>query len=160
MKKIQRQEMERLLYVALTRARHTLVFALDSDFFRGARGQVHSDTQLKWLQADTGEANAEVIASAPEQASACEQTAAHHQQRQAEPVPESLSALQLETGWIDIARQKAGTIIETVTQSQFAPEEEADAETPSTEEWIEIEPELRPPRIDHPATRYGVWWHD
>src|SRR5439155_15959518 len=160
MKKIQRQEMERLLYVALTRARHTLVFALDSDFFRGARGQVHSDTQLKWLKADAGEANAEVIAAASDEASACTETAAHHKQRQLEPVPECLSTLQLETGWIDIARQRAGTIIETVSPSQFAPEEEAASETPSTEEWIEIEPELRPPRIDNPATRYGVWWHD
>ena len=159
MKKIQRQEMERLLYVALTRARHTLVFALDSDFFRGKRG-VHSDTQLKWLKADAGEANAEVVAAAPQEASACAETAAHHERRQPEPVPESLSALQLETGWIDIARQRAGTIIETVSPSQFAPEEEAASETPSTEEWIEIEPELRPPRIDNPATRYGVWWHD
>ncbi len=159
MKKIQRQEMERLLYVALTRARHTLVFALDSDIFRGKRG-VHSDTQLKWLKADAGEANAEVVAAAPQEASACAETAAHHERRQPEPVPESLSALQLETGWIDIARQRAGTIIETVSPSQFAPEEEAASETPSTEEWIEIEPELRPPRIDNPATRYGVWWHD
>ena len=23
-----------------------------------------------------------------------------------------------------------------------------------------MEPELRPARIDNPATRYGVWWHD
>jgi ATP-dependent exoDNAse (exonuclease V) beta subunit len=23
-----------------------------------------------------------------------------------------------------------------------------------------LEPELRPPRIDNPAKRYGVWWHD
>ncbi|PYL26747.1 MAG: hypothetical protein DMF45_13835, partial [Verrucomicrobia bacterium] len=159
MKKIQRQEMERLLYVALTRPRHTLVFALDSDFFRGKRG-VHSDTQLKWLKADAGEANAQVVAAAPQEASACAETAAHHERRQPEPVPESLSALQLETGWIDVARQRAGTIIETVSPSQFAPEEEAASETPSTEEWIEIEPELRPPRIDNPATRYGVWWHD
>jgi len=151
--------MERLLYVALTRARHTLVFALDSDFFRGKRG-VHSDTQLKWLKAGAGEANAEVVAAAPQEASACAATVARQREREPEPVPESLSALQLETGWIDVARQRAGTIIETVSPSQFAPEEEAASETPSTEEWIEIEPELRPPRIDNPATRYGVWWHD
>src|SRR5438105_3100922 len=160
MKKIQRQEMERLLYVALTRARHTLVFALDSDFFRGARGQVHSDTQLKWLKADAGEANAEVVAAVLDEASACAATVARQREREPEPVPESLSALRIETGWIDIARQKAGTIIQTVSPSQFAPEEEAAAETPSTDEWIEIEPELRPPRIDNPATRYGVWWHN
>jgi ATP-dependent exoDNAse (exonuclease V) beta subunit len=70
-----------------------------------------------------------------------------------------LGALRLETGWVDIARQRAASIIETVTPSQFAPEEEV-SETPSAEQWIEIEPELRPPQIDNPATRYGVWWHD
>jgi len=157
---VQRQEMERLLYVALTRARHTLVFALDSDFFRGSRGQVHSDTQLKWLKADAGEPNADALSAASGTATSCGETTAHHERRQPEPVPQSLDALQLETGWIDIARQRAGTIIETVTPSQFAPEEAATVETPSTEEWIEIEPELRPPRIDNPAMRYGVWWHD
>lgn len=159
LKRVQRQEMERLLYVALTRARHTLVFALDSDFFRGARGQVHSDTQLKWLQADASEPNAEIIAAVPDEASACAETEARHREMKPDPVQETLNALQLETGWIDIARQRAGSIIQTVSPSRFAPEEEV-TETPSTEEWIEIEPELRPPRIDNPATRYGVWWHD
>ena len=156
---IQRQEMERLLYVALTRARHTLALALDADFFKGKRG-VHSDTQLKWLKADAGEPNAAAMAATAEEANACEETAAYHKRREQEPVAAGLNALRIETGWIDIARQKAGTIIETVSPSQFAPEEQAAAaETPSTEEWIEIEPELRPARIDNPATRYGVWWH-
>src|SRR5207302_6764578 len=87
------------------------------------------------------------------------ETAAHHREREPETAVDSLGTLQLETGWIDIARQRARTLIETVTPSQFAPEETVSV-TPSTEEWIEIEPELRPPRIDNPATRYGVWWHD
>jgi ATP-dependent exoDNAse (exonuclease V) beta subunit len=158
MKKVQRQEMERLLYVALTRARHTLVLALDADFFRGKRG-VHSDTQLKWLQADANEANAEIMAALSDEATACKEIAARHRERVPESVADSLTALRLDTGWVDIARQRAASIIETVTPSQFAPEEEL-SETPSTEQWIEIEPELRPPRIDNPATRYGVWWHD
>ena len=158
MKKVQRHEMERLLYVALTRARHTLVLALDPGFFRGKRG-VHSDTQLKWLQADANEANAEVMSSLPEQATACAETAARHKEHAPEPLADSLRALRLETGWVDIARQKAAAIIKTVTPSKFAPEEEP-GKTPSTDEWIEIEPELRPPRIDNPATRYGIWWHD
>ena len=158
MKKIQRHEMERLLYVALTRARHTLVLALDAEFFRGKRG-VHSDTQLKWLQADAKERNAEIILNLPDEATACEKTAARHKERTPELVVDSLRALRLETGWVDIARQKGASIIETVTPSKFAPEEEP-GEAPSTEEWLEIEPELRPSRIDNPATRYGVWWHD
>jgi len=157
LKRIQRQEMERLLYVALTRARHTLVFALDQDFFRGKRG-VHSDTQLKWLKADSREPNAGAVSAAFQEASACQETAAHQRTRQSEPVPETLSTLQLETGWIDVARQMAGTIIKTASPSEFTPPEEV--EERNTEEWIEIEPELRPPRIDNPATRYGVWWHD
>jgi len=158
LKRIQRQEMERLLYVALTRARHTLVFALDVDFFRGKRG-VHGDTQLKWLQADGNEPNAKIIAAIPEEPTFCEETVARQREREPESDADTLSALRLETGWIDIARQRAASIIETITPSQFAPKEET-AETPSTDEWIEIEPELRPPRIDNPATRYGVWWHD
>jgi ATP-dependent exoDNAse (exonuclease V) beta subunit len=155
-KKVQRQEMERLLYVALTRARHTLALALDADFFRGKRG-VHSDTQLKWLQADANEANAEIMSALSDEATACQETAARQRERAPEWVADSLRALRLETGWVDIARQMATSIIKTVTPSQFAPE--ALSETPSTEKWIEIEPELRPRRIDNPATRYGVWWH-
>ena len=158
LKRIQRQEMERLLYVALTRARHTLIFAMDVDFFRGKRG-VHGDTQLKWLQADAKEPNAKIIADVPEEPTSCEETAARQLEREPEPDADTLSGLRLETGWIDIARQRAVSIIETVTPSKFAPKEDT-AQAPSTEEWIEIEPELRPPRIDNPATRYGVWWHD
>jgi ATP-dependent helicase/nuclease subunit A len=158
MKKVQRQEMERLLYVALTRARHTLVLALDADFFRGKRG-VHSDTQLKWLQADANEVNAEIMLALSDKATACEETAAHHKERTPEPVADTSRALRLETGWVDSARQRAASIIETVTPSQFTPEEEL-IEKRSTDEWMEIEPELRPPRIANPATRYGIWWHD
>lgn len=158
MKKIQRQEMERLLYVALTRARHTLVLALDADFFRGKRG-VHSDTQLKWLQADVNEPNAEVVSNLPDEGTACEQTAARFKQREREITSDSLHALPLETGSVDIARQRAASITHVLTPSQFVAEEEP-GELPTTEEWIEIEPELRPPRIDNPATRYGIWWHD
>jgi len=159
MKKVQRQEMERLLYVALTRARHTLVLALDTEFFRGKRG-VLSDTQLKWLQADAKEPNSQIISDLPDEGTACELTAARHRERAPDLVADNLGVLRLETGWVDIARQRAVSIIETVTPSQFAPTEEEPSESPSVEEWIELEPELRPPRIDNPAKRYGVWWHD
>jgi ATP-dependent helicase/nuclease subunit A len=159
LERTQRQQMERLLYVALTRARHTLVLALDSEFFRGAKGQVHTDTQLKCLQADNGEANAEVLFAIAGEANACGKTTSRQGEMRAEEVHDSLSALQLETGWIDLARQKAAVFIETMSPSKFSPEEEI-APTESADVWIEVEPELRPPRIDSPATRYGVWWHE
>src|SRR5437867_4414436 len=94
-KRVQRQEMERLLYVALTRARHTLVLAMDHAFFRGAKGQVHADTQLKWLQADTGEANAEAIAAIAVEANACAETASRQSEMRSEEVHDSLSALRV-----------------------------------------------------------------
>ena len=65
---------------------HSLNGPLDSDFFRGSKNQVHSDTQLKWLRADTGEPNADAMAAAADQATACPETATHHKQRQPEPV--------------------------------------------------------------------------
>src|SRR5207245_10240257 len=43
--------------------------------------------------------------------------------------------------------------------SKFVPEEEL-SETPSAVQRSETESELRPLRIDNPATRYGLWWHD
>jgi len=104
--------------------------------------------------------NAQIISDLSHEATACELTAAHHKERAPDLVADSLRALRLETGWIDIARQRASSIIEIVTPSQFAPTEEEPSESPSVEEWIELEPELRPPRIDNPAKRYGIWWHD
>ena len=157
MKKIQRQEMERLLYVALTRARHTLVLALDTEFFRGRRG-VHGDTQIKWMKADANEPNYAVVATLSEKATACNKTTARHQARAPEPVADTFHTLPLETGWVDVARQQANSIIRTITPSRFGPEE--GGETPETDEWLEIEPDLRPLPSENPATRYGIWWHE
>src|SRR5207247_10154881 len=97
-----RQEMERLLYVAVTRARHTLVLTLDAGLFRGKRG-VHTDTQLKWLQADVNEPNAAIISDLSDEATACEPTAARHKDRARELTVDSLRALRLETGWEYVA---------------------------------------------------------
>ncbi len=43
------QEMARLLYVATTRARHTLVLALDEEIFARANGEIQNNAQLKCL---------------------------------------------------------------------------------------------------------------
>src|SRR5205814_8791943 len=53
-----RQEMERLLYVALSRAQHTLVLAFDNELFAKPSGDIHSHSQSKWLKADKSEVNA------------------------------------------------------------------------------------------------------
>src|SRR5207247_11285625 len=100
---------------------------------------MHSDTTVhlrKWVQGDANEANAEILWALSDEPMACEETAARHKERVPESIADSLRGLQLETGWVDIARQQAASIIETVTPSEFAPEEEL-SETPRAVQWSE-----------------------
>ena len=156
LKQIERQEMERLLYVALTRAKHTLVLAFDQQFFRNARGQFHRSSQISWLRAGDGECNCEVLAALSTDALECTETGDRQKSAPREQVSESLGKREL--GWIDDARQHAARFIHTINPSKFAPEEDVEA-TEGVDVWVEAEPELRATRIDNPATRYGLWWH-
>jgi ATP-dependent exoDNAse (exonuclease V) beta subunit len=156
LKEIEGQEMERLLYVALTRAKHTLVLAFDQQFFRNAKGQFHRSSQISWLRAGNGECNCDVLAALSNEARECTDTRERQKSAPGEQVSENLGKRQL--GWIDDARKRAARFIHTINPSKFAPEEEVEA-AEDAEVWSEIEPELRPQRIDSPATRYGLWWH-
>jgi ATP-dependent helicase/nuclease subunit A len=157
LKLAERQEMERLLYVALTRARHSLVLAFDRDFFLNARGHFHTDSQIRWLRAGDHECNCEVVAALSSKPRECLETRDRQGSAQSEHICENLGKRDL--GWIDDARRSAAQFVHTISPSKFAPEEDIEPGE-STDVWLEIEPELRPPRIDTPATRYGVWWHE
>jgi len=157
LKQAERQEMERLLYVALTRAKHTLVLAYDREFFLTAKGEIPSESQMKWLRGDTRECNCEAVASLATEARECAETSARQRAAPVERVRDTLGRREL--GLIDNARQNAARFIHTVSPSKFSPEEEI-ASTESADVWMELEPELRPPRIENPATRYGLWWHE
>jgi ATP-dependent exoDNAse (exonuclease V) beta subunit len=63
-----------------------------------------------------------------------------------------------ELGWIDDACRQAARFVHMIAPSKFAQEQEIQPE--ATDAWIEIEPELRPPRVENAATRYGIWWHE
>jgi ATP-dependent helicase/nuclease subunit A len=152
-----RQEMERLLYVALTRAKHTLVLAADEPFFATAAGKVYSDTQTSWLRSEAGGLNHEAVSSFEADASACELTA--DEQSGTAPVESREDYPALSTGWLADARQNASEFLRVTRPSQFSPEEEM-AASASFDSWVEVQPELQPPPIDNPATRYGVWWHE
>src|SRR5207245_2850678 len=136
LKQIERQEMERLLYVALTRAKHTLVLAFDRQFFRNAKGQFHRSSQISWLRAGDGECNCEVLAALSSEARKCIETRDRQKSATREQVPENLGKHEL--GWIDDARQQAARFIHTTNPSKFAPEEEVEA-AEGVEVWSEIE---------------------
>lgn len=156
LKQIDRQEMERLLYVAVTRARHTLMLAFDRQFFLNSRGQFHRNSQISLLRAGGGECNCEVIAGLTNEARECSETRDTQRSAPLEHVNEQLGTREL--GWIDDARRRAARFVHTISPSKFAQEQEKDSDS-IADAWIEIEPELRPARVGNPATRYGIWWH-
>ena len=157
LKQIDRQEMERLLYVALTRAKHTLVLAFDRQFFLNSRRKFHRNSQISLLRAGDGECNCETVAALSNKTLECTET--HHRQRSATIGHVSEQFGTREFGWIDDARREATRFVHTMVPSKFAQEQQIESEA-TADAWVEIEPELRPPRVENPATRYGIWWHE
>src|SRR4029077_14731368 len=84
LKQEQVREMERLLYVALTRARHTLVLAADRELFAKANRTAPTASLTKWFRADQGEQNEARVAALKTKAIDCAETSAY-QARTKEP---------------------------------------------------------------------------
>jgi ATP-dependent exoDNAse (exonuclease V) beta subunit len=157
LKQIDRHEMERLLYVALTRAKHTLVLAFDRQFFLNSRGHFHRNSQISLLRAGGGECNCEAVAALSNKARECNETRDRQRSSPPEHVSEQFGTREL--GWIDDARRQGARFVHTIIPSKFPQEQEIEPGA-TADAWIETQPELRLPRVGNPATRYGIWWHD
>jgi ATP-dependent helicase/nuclease subunit A len=148
----ERQEMERLLYVALTRARHTLVLAFDEELFAKTNGEVHKDSQLKWLKADKGAANEIAFASVATEGVECSLTSEHHKARAREK-PDKIDKRPIAPK-IDkkIAAKNASVFVRKLSPSGLPREEVSPA--------LGGDELFRSATQPSPALRYGVWWHD
>src|SRR4051812_7586064 len=71
---LRRQEMERLLYVAVTRARHTLVLALDRNLFSPVHDRLAADSQLKYFRGDKNESSCGALDALATTAEGCDKT--------------------------------------------------------------------------------------
>jgi ATP-dependent exoDNAse (exonuclease V) beta subunit len=109
------------------------------------------------LRARDRDCNCEVVAALSNRARECPETRERQRSAPLEHISEQFGTREL--GWIDDARRHATRFVHTIAPSKFAQEQEIQPET-TADAWIEIEPELRPPRVGNPATRYGIWWHD
>ena len=147
----QRQEMERLLYVALTRAQHTLVLAFDDNLFAKPSGEIHSHSQSKWLKADKNEFNHEAFAAMGPLPVPCAET---QRQRLQSRTRTDKNGTELAHGRIDknVAIQRASIFVRTLTPSGLPADQ-----TLALVESRYAAPEL--PRSTSPALRYGLWWH-
>ena len=151
-----RQELERVLYVALTRARHTLVLADDRALFTGKKS-LPKNAQAKLLRCSTGDIHAAMFEGLPDQLEICVQTAVARTKKSAAPPQESQAPALIpcppET--VDSGRRQAAHFVKR-NPSALAEAASADADPASP---------LAPPPIASPAGRnagqiYGTWWHE
>ncbi|MEY2544434.1 MAG: CRISPR-associated exonuclease Cas4 [Verrucomicrobiota bacterium] len=152
-----RQEMERLLYVALTRAQHTLVLAFDNELFAKASGEIHSHSQSKWLKADKNDVNEGAFTRIGVEPASCALTTERHRARAG--VRADKIDIQLPGAKIDkaVAIQNASVFVRKLNPSGLPSEESAALEE------VRYAPSSEPGRQlskTSPALRYGLWWHD
>ncbi len=137
----EQQQLERLLYVATTRARHTLVVVLDQEIFSSTEGKLLKTAQLRRLIRDkdfySGEfdQHTSTIDEVPESSPIVEH-ALHKNASQIEP---------LTSDELKRAAKRASEFVRKITPSALDPEVPADVRTRS--------------RLDTLATLYGRWWH-
>ena len=137
----EQQQLERLLYVATTRARHTLVVVLDQEIFSSSEGKLLKTAQLRRLIRDkdfySGEfdQHTSTIDEVPESSPIVE----HASQKNGSEI-EPLTNDELKR-----AAKRASEFVRKITPSALDPEVPADVRTRS--------------RLDTLATLYGRWWH-
>src|SRR6202011_5534634 len=133
LKKAQVLEMERLLYVALTRARHTLVLAADRELFAKANQAAPSASLTKWFRTDQGEQNEARVAALETKAVECAETSAYQASKKEPPATSQQFALSAQTS-LQQARSRAGQFSRRFLPSSFTPATQA-VETTGADKW-------------------------
>lgn len=150
----ERQEMQRLLYVATTRARHTLVLAVDRELFLDSKGALSTRAQLTLLG---DEKNPGQFDALPETPKTCTLTLAARleDQAQADDLIPALSAI--DSPRAQKARERAADFVHKFNPSAYDPELRPEA----AEGIVETVAARLPIKsaADTPATLYGRWWH-
>ncbi len=153
-KRLRRQEMERLLYVALTRARHTLVLALDRSLFSPKTDRAADYSQLKFLRGDHGESSIQILDALPDAPNACADTRASWEEHRTAGDAFASELPPLSNTLLTRARARSSDFIRKQNPSDY--EEPPDL---AAEASARRRPRLTLSAADNPATVYGSWWH-
>ena len=151
------QEMARLLYVATTRARHTLVLALDEEIFARANGELQNGAQLKCLlgEKQINRSHFDTLGAEPV---ACPQTAKAREQSAAGLEVQTQPLTRLDRKGLKLAKEHAASFVHKFNPSGYdeeilrAPVDKINEDTPALA--------VGRSTADTPATLYGRWWHD
>ena len=152
---LRRQEMERLLYVALTRARHTLVLVSDRALFCSRSDRVSDDAQLKFLRGDYKESSCAALDALPATVDACALTTAAWQERPTAATTLAFALDPLDRALVIRARAQAARFIRKQNPSGY----EEPADLPPEAAAATISRTALRSLADNPATLYGAWWH-
>jgi ATP-dependent helicase/nuclease subunit A len=158
LKKAQGQEMERLLYVALTRARHTLIVAGDRELFTKADGTVSRTSLTKWFRSDRRQPNEPHVAALEANAARCAKTRTHQSAKERADIAPEKFALPAEA-LLPKAREQAKKFPRKFLPSSLTPAAPGIKST-GADKWKETESEFRAITVPSVATRYGIWWHE
>jgi len=137
----QQQDLERLLYVATTRARHALVVVLDQEIFSNSEGKLPRTAQLRRLIRDKDSYFGEFDqhSSTIDEVLEPSQTVGHVSQKNGAEI-EPLTSREVKR-----AAKRASEFVRKITPSALDSEVPAEVRTHS--------------RLDNLATLYGRWWH-
>ncbi len=151
------QEMARLLYVATTRARHTLVLALDEEIFARPNGEMQNRAQLKCLLGEK-EINRPHFAVLGVEPTACPETARSGQRLDVLLAVTTQPFPRMDLKKVKLAKHRSAAFVRKFNPSGYG--EEIDRAT--ADEIYEQAPLITAARstVDTPATLYGRWWHD
>jgi ATP-dependent exoDNAse (exonuclease V) beta subunit len=148
------QEMARLLYVATTRARHTLVLAFDEEIFARSNGEVQNGAQLKCLLGEK-EINRSYFETLSLEPSDCLETIRATEQALSGADMDTSPFARISRKELKQAKERAATFTRKFNPSGY--DEEITIETIEQAPWIHVSPRSS---ADTPATLYGRWWHD
>ena len=151
------QETARLLYVATTRARHTLVLALDQEIFARSNGELQNGAQLKCLLGEK-HINQPHFHTLGVEPVACPKTAQAREQALTGPEAQTQPLTRIDRKALKLAKLRAASFVHKFNPSGYD-EEILQA---SLDNINENTPALAVGRstADTPATLYGRWWHD
>jgi ATP-dependent exoDNAse (exonuclease V) beta subunit len=139
------QEAARLLYVAATRARHTLVLVDDGEIFLNTKNSLPTNAQLRHF----GEKQAAIFANISTEAEFCDATARAKSHRAESETAIEMPALEKREREKALARAKS--FIRKINPSAYEPEVDLETVAPRGIS-------LHSP-ADNFATLHGRWWH-
>jgi ATP-dependent exoDNAse (exonuclease V) beta subunit len=151
-----RHEAERLLYVTLTRAKHTLVLVDDCDLFVQRSG-IPKTSQAHVMQLQPGSGNEAVFVRLPGEAMPSAQTLMMRQAQREQRVEATRVAplRTLDPRELENASTRATVFIKRNPSGLVLPPSRA-AKMDATKM---PEPTLPSLTADYPGKAYGIWWH-